>query len=114
MIDRLPLHLLGRHILRGPDDHSCLGGIRGLDRGVRARAIVHELGKPEVENLDVAVSGEKQILWLEIAMDDPARVSGRQAARHLPRDIERLALADRSAPEPIPQRLAFQALGDDV
>ena len=48
-------------------------------------AALGQLGQAEVENLDAPVGGDEEILGLEVAVDDPLLVRGRQAARDLAR-----------------------------
>ena len=47
-------------------------------------------------------------------MDDPLLMGRRQATRHLDRDVQRLARGEMTVPEPLPQRLAVEQLGDDL
>jgi hypothetical protein len=47
-------------------------------------------------------------------MDDPLLVRGRQAACDLRRVVEGLAHREPAASEPLPQRLPFEKLRDDV
>jgi hypothetical protein len=50
-----------------------------------------QLRETEVENLDLAVVGDKQILGFEIAMHDPFVVRRGETARRLHRDVNGLA-----------------------
>ena len=54
-----------------------------LHGGIRRSLSLGQLGKPKVENLDVAIGGDKQILRLEIAMNDTFPMRCRQAGGDL-------------------------------
>ena len=45
----------------------------------------------EVEDLGVTVLRQKDVLGLDVAVDDPLLVGGREPLRNLPRDVERTA-----------------------
>jgi hypothetical protein len=51
---------------------------------------------------------------LEVAVDDPLVVRGRETARDPDRVVERSCRGKGSPPEPPPQGLAFEQLEDDV
>ena len=83
VIDGLPAHLLGRHVAHRAE-HRARAGQRprvgeqrrlGLDR----RAGRGQLGEAEVEDLDAAVARHEDVLRLQVAVDDPLVVRGRQA-----------------------------------
>ena len=69
-----------------------------------------QLRETEVEDLDVSVSGEKQVLGLEILVHDPASVRGDEPSRHLAGDLHGLAFGNRASREPAAQLLALQPL----
>ena len=66
----------------------------------------------EVEDLDAPVVRDEHVLGLQIAMDDPAIVCGREPERQLHRPLERLARRRRAALEPLAKRLPFEQLHD--
>ena len=77
-IDRLPDHLLGRHVERRPQDRARLGE-PDLLRGARAAGG----GQAEVHHARAAVARDHHVLRLEVAVDDAGPVRGRKAApRH--------------------------------
>ncbi len=115
--DGLGHGLLGGHVQRGAKDRALLG-----QRGHGARAgvgeVVDRLGHPEVEHLDgfaVVVAHQKDILGLEIAVDQPQAVGLGQAVAALlqdrphPRQLHGLALLDHRR-----QIGAHQVLHGDV
>ena len=55
---------------------------------VRLRIGIGQLGEAEIEDLDPAISGEEQVLRLDVAVDDAVFVRRRQAARNLDRVID--------------------------
>ena len=56
---------------------------RLLEVVVRRRYCAVESGQPEIENLREAINREKDVLWLQIPVDDSARVGGCQAGRQI-------------------------------
>ena len=102
-IDRLAVHLLGRHVPRRPHHDAAAsqadGGLAGL---------LHlGPGQSEIEQLD-AVARDEHVGRLEIAMDDAARVDRAKRGEHLRRDRYRLGDAERAARQPLGERLAFE------
>jgi hypothetical protein len=78
--------------------------------GVERRS---QLGEAEVEDLDPAVSGQEEVLRLEVAVDDPLVMGGRETARDLGRVVEGSCRGEGTPPQPPPQGLAFEQLEDD-
>ena len=66
----------------------------------------------EVEDLDVAVLGDEDVLGFQIAMDDPALVSGREALSDLQSPFDGARDADFGGPQTVAQRGAFEQLHD--
>ena len=80
-VGALPAHLLRRHVADRPDHHTPLG-LSELCRVVPG--LPHWFCRePEVENLYLTVTGDKDVVGLEIAMNDAAIVRGGQAAANL-------------------------------
>ena len=80
----------------------------------RSRLDLRELGEPEVENLHAAISGDEDVLRLQIAMNDPLLVRRRQTTRDLHRILNRLAHRQRAGGEPLSECLPFEQFRDDV
>src|SRR5690606_21893165 len=73
-IDGFPTSLLGREVLRRPEDDAFVG-----DRA----AAPEILREPEVDDLDVSVSIEEEIRRLDVAMDDALKSRGAEPVRGL-------------------------------
>ena len=82
-----------------------------LGAGVAERI---RLGQTEVEDLYAAVSRQKDVLRLEIAVDNAASVGGTERVGDLRRDLDGPAPVERSELESLAQRLAFQQFGHDI
>ena len=80
------LRRLGRHVVRRTDDGA-------LPRVARERAGARELREAEIEDLHVvavaAARHEEDVVWLQIAMDDAARVRRGESVGDLRRDVRR-------------------------
>jgi hypothetical protein len=83
VVHRLAPRLLGTHVGHGPEDlprdRQLLADRvqRRVHLDVRAfRQLVrlHQLGQPEIEDLDLVVVGHQQVVGLQIAVDDPTLV----------------------------------------
>ena len=68
--------LFGRHVERRADDRARLSREVSDLRVLVAGRVGVAMREPEVENLHPSVTGDEQILRLQIAMDDPALVGG--------------------------------------
>ena len=66
----------------------------------------------EVEQLH-AVNGQEHVGRLQVAMDDAAGVQRRERGQHAQTDRHRFRCAQRSAPQPLGQRFAFEQLHRD-
>ena len=73
------------------DGTECGSRQRHLGFGDRAR-------NPEVGHLHASVAREQDVPWLDVAMDDPARMRGRQGSRDLGRDASRLPRRQGAGP----------------
>ena len=96
MIDREAAHLLRRHVAERAQDHAGAGRDAGAARHVALRR-VDRLGQTEVEDLDLVVARDHHVLGLEIAMDDAARVRGRNPPGDLQRVGDRAPRRQRAA-----------------
>ena len=116
-VGRPSTHLLRRHIAERSQHDSRLRARRG-GRQVRllSRALLgmRQLGQPEVEDLDAAISGDEEVLGLQIPMHDPLFVRRGQPVSHLERVIDGLPRWKPAARQRGSQRLAFQQLADYV
>ena len=81
-VERLPAHLLRRHVVRRADDGAGLGE---AGRAVGAEAAGDRPGQAEVEQLH-AVRRQEQVRRLQVAMDHPARVQRVEGVEHLQGD----------------------------
>ena len=73
------------------------------------------MAKPKSRILDAAITSEKKVLRLQVAMHDALVVGGRQPAHDLRACIvSRLADGKWTAPKAVAERLAFQQLGDNI
>ena len=108
----------GPHIRGRPQNDPDLGRVRAQSGGVRklpVRWLVRQsLGEPEVEHLDLAIRRDLDIRRLEIAMDDPVVVSGRQGVGNLARKLESFGERNRPPPQALGERLAGNELEDEV
>ena len=105
-------HLFGRHVAEGTEHDPG----RGLGEG---GAVVGELGavealqrQAEIEDLDRAVRGQEDVLRLEVAVDDAARVRGGEPVGNGCADADHLAPRADAGHDPCAQRLAFEQLHD--
>jgi len=69
-----------------------------------------QLSQCEIEDLDPAVSEEKQVLWLQVTMHYPLIVRRSESARYLRRVLNRFPLRHRTPSQRGTQSLAFQQL----
>jgi hypothetical protein len=106
--------LFRRHVADGAEHDTRLS--RRRRRGERARCgglILCQLRQAEVENLDAVVTGDEDVLGLEIAVRDPFVVRRREPVRNGERQLNRLADSDRTCIQAVPEGLAFEQLRHD-
>jgi hypothetical protein len=115
VIGRLCPRLLGGHVARGPQDDPRLRvGGRSHDVGeevrppFRSRLGPHELGQPEVEDLDPPVPGHEHVFRLEVAVHDSLLVGGGEPVGDLDRVVHRLAHWQGGRPQPLAKSAALQ------
>ena len=94
-----PTHLLRRHVCRGAEGGGSFGG-QGFPRfGRGVFALAGGCGQAQVQDLDPAVRGDEEVLGLEVAMEDAARVQGREPVCDLIREAHGLARGERAGSE---------------
>ena len=106
------LHLLGRHVADGSEAMARVGA--GRYGGARAPFRTHQLGEPEVEDLDPTVAADEEVLRLDVAMDDALLVRGGQTACDLHGVVQRLARRQSGAAQDRAKRRPLQQLRDQV
>ena len=104
-VDVVAERLLGRDVVRRAE-HAAVGG---------QPLLLQRAGDAEVGDLGGALLVDEDVLRLDVAVDDAARVRGAERAGDLDRVGDRLV--DRQAPhaaDPLLERLALDVLEDDV
>ena len=104
-VDVVPERLLGRHVVGGPE-HAPVGG---------QALLVERARDPEVGDLGRPLAVDQDVLGLDVAVDDVARMGAAERAGDLDRVGERLV--DRQpahAADALLERLALDVLEDDV
>ena len=111
-VDGGPSRLLGRQVAHGSEHDA--GARRRRERGVfrSSRGGRQILGQPEVQDLEAAVSRQKQVLGLQVPVDDARRVGGREPVGDRCAPLRDALAGDRAPPQPRAQRLALEQLGD--
>ena len=108
-------NLLGRHVAQRAHGDTDIG--QGRDRrgrpGIR-RLGRRQLGDAEVQDLGPPVALQEQVLGLEIAMHDAARVGGGERLGDGDADLDGLARGEGSATQPLAKVLALEELRHDV
>jgi hypothetical protein len=114
VIDRLPPHLLGRHVADRSHELPRPGRRRLRRLPAVAGQPIRDLRQAKVEQLQPPFARDEDVLRLDVAVDDPLRVGGGQPLRHLHGEPQDLALARGPVRHHLPQRLALEQLRDDV
>jgi hypothetical protein len=104
----LAARLLGAHV-RGRAARGFYLGVRG-HRRLTAAGSWYAFRESEVEHLDEAVARERDIVGLQVAVDDAAIVRSFDRAGNLQRDLQSGLDAQRSSVQPIRERLAVDEL----
>lgn len=94
MVDGLAPQLLWGHVCDGADHGPVLGDRGQVFDGALVFGRSLELGHTEIQNLDAPVMGQKQVLWLEIAMHNEPFMSGGKAVCDLQRVVRSLPHGD--------------------
>ncbi len=84
-VDALAFHLFGRHIARSADNSARAGHahLRGFERS----------GEAEIGDVDLIVLADKNVVRLEVTMDDAFGVSSVERFAKLANDFERATRA---------------------
>jgi hypothetical protein len=120
----LAARLLRRHVAGSPEDHV----LPRIAARVGAGRDGQEAGQAEVQQLDIAVSTQKHVLRLDVAMHDAGGVGRRQRLRELHAEVddrrnrraaarqrgERLPLDEFHRQEAATLELPYLVDGDDV
>src|SRR5437016_1710538 len=110
MIGVVPAHLFWRHIANRAHHRARIGNLfPGVD--FRTNTLIAQwpqLRQAEIEDLHAAVSGDKKIFGLEIAMSDPSFMRRCETLSNLLRVVERLALRKRAVVELLAQLFTFE------
>src|SRR5207247_1654158 len=105
----LAADLFGRHIADRAHHHTGMRWSRHVRaRFVLARRVRLEPSQAEVKNLDSTIGGQKEVLRLEVAMNDAVRVGGGQSVRDGRANLHSLLPWNGSAGEPRAKCVAFQ------
>ena len=111
--------LLGRHVVNGPEYRprprvECHGRSVSLSLGRYACAYRHHSRQAEIEDLHQPVGGKKNVLRLEVAVDDPLGVGGRQTVGHRHTVLHSLSPRNRRPAHALPKCLTLQQFHDDI
>jgi hypothetical protein len=101
-VDFLAYSLLGAHVVSGAQDGALPGHVLGCPvaggdgvlhaAGLRGGRMHPSLpGQAEIQNLDLTHSGQHDVLWLEVAVDDSGGMRGREAIRNLGGNFKQFA-----------------------
>ncbi len=115
IVHRASGRLLGRHVGERAEDRAG-GRHRFSANGAAPRDLAAglELREPEVHDLGRPVGADHDVAGLEVAVDDAARVRGREPLRDLCGQVERLIELEPSGHEPLAQAAVAQVLHRDV
>ncbi len=112
---------LAPHLFRGHVAHRAhhRARVRVAGHGRRIGVVSRPGGRSlprqaEVEDLDATVLRDEDVVRLEVPMDDPLVVGGREAAGDLQRIFDGLARGERSSGQARAERLAIEQLHDRV
>lgn len=114
-VDRQAAHLFRRHVAHRAHRRSGVGLGRRVRTGLglctnRQR----DPRQAEVEDLHPVIAGQKEVLRLQVSVDDALGVRGGEPIRDRRADLDGLAPGDRSLLQPIAKRFAFQQFHDRI
>lgn len=101
---RVTFSTLRREVLDGAPDGS----------GQRRRGITEVLGEAEVGDLCIALVGEENVGWLQVAVDQVLAVSEPDAVSHLFGDVDCLVEREATVLQSVGEGVAGQSLEDNV
>jgi hypothetical protein len=102
--------LLGGHEGGGPEDGAGLGG----DPAGRVAAAIADASDAKVEDLEAPIGEEKEVIGLEVPVDDPCRMGGDEDVEEAIGEAQQGV--DGGAPllvEEVLERVAFEELHDE-
>ena len=102
-------HLLGRHVLDRAENGAGFG-----DGFAHRRPVADQLGETEIEDLDAPVFRQEDVRRLQIAVNDPNRVRGSEAAGDAERNFDRGGGRERASAKALRERFAIEKLGDQI
>ena len=73
----------------------------------------HQFGQPEVQNLGLAAVCDEQVGWLDVPVNDPARVCGVEPVGNLKPQVQDSLGLQGPATDAVLHRLALQILHGD-
>src|SRR5262245_35046457 len=118
LIDRRAARLLGRHV-PSSSQYRAQVGFSECYRSYPFRRSLCEGGlgdlcNPKIEHFYIPVRPQHDVLWLDVAMNNPRFVRGSERARDLRRDVHCLVRRNWTFRYPLAQGGAFDELGGDV
>ena len=108
-VNGLTTDLFGCHVADRAEHSSWICADDRLGRV----ALAHRLGQTEIQNLHLPVTREKQVLGLQIAVDDTFAVRGREATRDLADDVDGFPGRERRS-QTGAKRVAFEELSGGI
>ena len=95
MIGFLAAHLFRRHVAYGTEHHAGTGGTTGWSKRLLiADAMLDQLCQAEVQDLHATIFGNKDVLGLQVAMNDVLVMCGSQTACDLRRILNSFSLRE--------------------
>jgi len=114
-VDPRSRDLLWRHVGRGAHDQARRRTRPGLGlRSPRLARPEHWASEAEVEDLEPAVGGQHQVRRLDVAVHDAPGVRRAERIRHLCAEAQDILDRQRTATEPLRERLPLDQLLGDV
>ena len=111
----LALHLLRRHVADGAHYLASFGlGHRYAIKILCGSRKPAKFREPEVQDFQAAAAGNKDVLRLQIAMNNILLMRRREAVRQLGRQVNRFTGRHSRSRDSLTQGFAFQQFGDNV
>ena len=111
-VERPPGHLLRRHVRDGAGNRP---RTRRRGRRLKRRAVLlQEFRQTEISQLGVAAPRDKDVLRLDVAVEDARLVRERQPVADAGQQLDDLPPRACAVVQPVPQRAAVDQFGDEV